>query len=691
MRFGRNFLIVILGAGWFVPSVRAADCEPNPEIRQVLQQLQVTDLVSPKLTEQQKALLQKAMADRPSDVFLHLRYQRMAAETDAGRGALAERYQTLADQHAGDPEYTVLLANTWVDVDTPKAIALLKQAAPSYPLAHLLLADIFSWGKFADHPEMRRRLESFYEGCPASLNDEARDLLEHNATPDMAAKYGPQLRARLMKDTDPEDLAAWRTVWDLEFKASPPAEHDGIRKQVAADLARLQNGPQPKDLAWLTTLEAGYKMVGDESARRSVEDQIVAEYPASYDASAIVRNRWSKQHPEPKAEDSKENKQAYYRAEWQEAETLLKVQPDNFGAMTLRLDGLENLEDSDPEQVVAAGEGVRRALLNHEGWFVVPPFEFQIARAYLKKKAHVADIPALIDAGWATYRTAMTHPSSDREPDDVKQGPNETALYMTTEAADILVGAAAQLKNPEIARSAVEALAAPKADTPDTQSAQWAVKAKWAELTGRKLDALLMYRAALDVRPSNPDSKAGDDEAGAGYARLWKELGGTSEGEKLWARNENRTEGSAMDGSWKNPAKELPPWQLPDLAGKTWTLASLKGKTVLINVWATWCAPCRQEHPYLQKLLAKVQGRSDVQILTFNVDDELGNISPYMKENRYTFPVLLAKDYVNDLLPLIAIPRNWVVDANGKWQWEQVGMGPPQRWEETVLEKLGGK
>jgi cytochrome c biogenesis protein CcmG/thiol:disulfide interchange protein DsbE len=691
MDLGVGLSIVIFASGLFGNATQAADCEPSRETRQALKHLE--ELTGAKLAEKQKALLEKMITQQPDDVFLHLRYQQVVNETDPERTGLIERYKDIAEKHHGDTEFSVLYAKAFVDANTPEAISQLKQvssSAPDYPLTHLLLADIYSWGKFADHREMRTQLESFYTGCPASMNDLARDLLEGNATPEMAAKYSTPLRARLMKEADPENLTAWRTVWNLEFKAAPPAEHERIRKQLAADMVRLQKNAQRKDLNWLTTLQAGYKMLGDENARRRIEDRIAAEYPEAYEARAIVRTRWSKQHPAPKPSDSDESRQDYYRVELQAAEERLKVTPNDLESMSMRWDALNNLKDVDVTRLVAAGEAMRKASQNNLGWYSMPPFEFQIAKAYLKRKTHASEIPGLIKEGWTSYGVPGTAATSDRETDEVKKNRNESRLFMNIEAAGILLGAAEQLKQPELAKSTVEALADAKPEQPDEQSSLWMVKAKWADLNGRKLDALLMYRAALYARPRDLQPPAGEpNEIAENCDRLWKELGGTAEGENLWARKENGAEASSADGEWEKPAKELPAWQLPDLDGKTWKLVSLQGKTVLINVWASWCGPCRAEHPYLQKLYEKTRGRSDIQIVTFDVDDELGGVAPYMKENKYTFPVLLAKDYVNDLLPLISIPRNWVIDATGKWQWEQIGFGSPESWEDAVLEKLG--
>lgn len=687
-----SLILSILTAanGLLTAATAPAGCEASDETRQALKRLDIRDLTGEKRKEKQRTILEELLAQRPDDLFLHLRYQQIArGGTEAERKAVIERYKSLADQHPGNTQYLYLYANASVDTDTAQAIERLKKIVstePRYPWAHLELADIYGWGKFANHPEMRAQLDSFYSLCPASLNGQGLSLLGRYATPDMAAKHAGLLRERLMKETDPDRLKAWETVWNLEFKAHPPTEHAQVRKLLAADLGRVQQGPQDKDVSWLSFLKSGYKMLGDEAGLRRIEDRILAEYADSRDAKMLRRERWSKEHPFPKPGELEENKHAFYRAELQMADQSLKKWPNEFEYIMMRFSAISQLDDSSPEQVLAAGEVMRKALRNDPDWFATPPFEFQIARAFLKKKTHVDEVPTLIEEGWKSYREGPGRFTSDRQAEEMGTMRARTDLFMKTEAAQILLDAAKQLKKPEIAKAAVGALADAKPDKPYAQSSLWAVKAKYAELEGRKLDALLMYRAAVDARPA--DFKAKDkDEVAENLDRLWKELGGTTAGRDLWAKKAKIVE-ATTEGRWEKPAKGLPPWQLADLEGKTWNLVSLEGKSLLINLWATWCGPCRMEHPYLQKLYEKTKGRSDIQIITFNVDDQVGAVAPYMKENKYTFPVLLAKNYVDDLLPLISIPRNWIVDATGKWQWEQIGFGPDEKWEDTVLEKL---
>jgi hypothetical protein len=92
--------------------------------------------------------------------------------------------------------------------------------------------------------------------------------------------------------------------------------------------------------------------------------------------------------------------------------------------------------------------------------------------------------------------------------------------------------------------------------------------------------------------------------------------------------------------------------------------------------------------PQLEKLYEQAKGRSDIQILTFNIDEDEGLVAPYMKEKGYTFPVLPAFSYTVNLLDGYAIPQNWVVDPKGSWQWTQIGYGSSNNWSQDMIEKL---
>lgn len=104
---------------------------------------------------------------------------------------------------------------------------------------------------------------------------------------------------------------------------------------------------------------------------------------------------------------------------------------------------------------------------------------------------------------------------------------------------------------------------------------------------------------------------------------------------------------------------------LRDMGGKEWTLSALKGKVVLVNFWATWCPPCRKEMPDIQKLYERFKDKGLV-VLAIS-DETRDKIEPFIKENGYTYPVLMdVGRNVNTMYKIDGIPKNFVYDRNGK-------------------------
>lgn len=95
-------------------------------------------------------------------------------------------------------------------------------------------------------------------------------------------------------------------------------------------------------------------------------------------------------------------------------------------------------------------------------------------------------------------------------------------------------------------------------------------------------------------------------------------------------------------------------WVGTDLQGQTWQLADLRGKAVLINFWASWCAPCLAEMPSLQSL-PKAYGRDKLVVLAVNFKESGPVVQRYVQRNNLTLPVLLD--------PLGTMARVWGVSV----------------------------
>lgn len=105
------------------------------------------------------------------------------------------------------------------------------------------------------------------------------------------------------------------------------------------------------------------------------------------------------------------------------------------------------------------------------------------------------------------------------------------------------------------------------------------------------------------------------------------------------------------------PIEEAKDFTLENLKGEKISYSSLKGKTVFINFWATWCPPCKIEMPDLNKLYEKYKDDKDIVVLTINVGESKDQVEQFIKQNNFEFPVLLdsnsnvALDYKAMYLP----------------------------------------
>jgi len=91
----------------------------------------------------------------------------------------------------------------------------------------------------------------------------------------------------------------------------------------------------------------------------------------------------------------------------------------------------------------------------------------------------------------------------------------------------------------------------------------------------------------------------------------------------------------------------------------------------------------------MQKLYERLKGRTDVQLVTFTMDDNVGLVAPFMKENGYTFPVIPAQFLVHQILPSLPLPTDWIVDPGGVVRLESAGFdGDGQKWFERAIEAI---
>ena len=121
------------------------------------------------------------------------------------------------------------------------------------------------------------------------------------------------------------------------------------------------------------------------------------------------------------------------------------------------------------------------------------------------------------------------------------------------------------------------------------------------------------------------------------------------------------------------PARQPTPvieWQ--DLQGQRWSSASLKGRAVVLNFWATWCAPCKEELPSLQTL-HEISGGNPV-VLGINVREPASRVSRYIKSTGLDFPVVLdVQGQWAQQWGVTVYPTTVLIGADGKARWRVQG------------------
>ncbi len=108
-------------------------------------------------------------------------------------------------------------------------------------------------------------------------------------------------------------------------------------------------------------------------------------------------------------------------------------------------------------------------------------------------------------------------------------------------------------------------------------------------------------------------------------------------------------------------------FKIKDLNGTVIDFNDFKGKTIFLNVWATWCGPCRIEMPSIQKMYDKVD-KEKIVFIMLAVDErkDFEKVTKFINEKEYTFPVYVPHEFLPDQLMVRVIPTTFVIDSKGK-------------------------
>jgi len=142
---------------------------------------------------------------------------------------------------------------------------------------------------------------------------------------------------------------------------------------------------------------------------------------------------------------------------------------------------------------------------------------------------------------------------------------------------------------------------------------------------------------------------------------------------------DTNTEGAYIisDDVGLKEGNKAPDFELETLSGETIKLSDLEGKKVILNFWATWCPPCREEMPEMQKFYDEYQ--DEVEIIAVNAtatETKEQDVYDYMDEFSYTYPILLDQSGdVTEEYEVLTMPTSYFIGTDGKLQ-QPVHMGP---------------
>ena len=133
--------------------------------------------------------------------------------------------------------------------------------------------------------------------------------------------------------------------------------------------------------------------------------------------------------------------------------------------------------------------------------------------------------------------------------------------------------------------------------------------------------------------------------------------------------------------------KPAPPFTAVDLQQRPVNLAHLRGQTVLVMFWATWCAPCRKEMPEVQAVYKKYEGKG-FEVIAVNVSDEREDVEDYVKKMGLELHVVMDPEGdTAQRFGVMGLPTNYVIDGSGMVVEEIIGGKLTSEVLEEILKK----
>jgi thiol-disulfide isomerase/thioredoxin len=645
-------------------------CSPSVSVQQLLDQGEGKSSVSlpyAKWILESVRLAEEAARKFPDDLYAQKQFQdkiRGQGEEDEYQ-ALVQQYKNRLDANPVDATNLFLYGNILRD-RKQSALYFVKalEEDPEFPLVYKSLAAYY-WN---DDPNLLKdTIDKWIALCPEATEPYSYLLkIADNAYKSARAADFRSLVASLPFQSA---ASAYLDLWSLEFSLVPVDKLPTLHEQIRTDLNRFSH---VENLTWnqLEILKEGYRLLDDQRAVREIEEDQIRLFPDSEDAAQIVMDRWIKEHPE-----SQRTTEEYLKV----TEEWVKRWPRNRFASWRRLAAMYLVDGIPAEQIQAAAERV----LEHNRELPstsMPPEEFTVAQILLDNHLSLDRISSIIDQGSSAIQKKLMRSEYVYTADQFTEVKQYLELRETSLRAQLAILSDMQPEADRLLAKINEVIN--KVSLPENVKAYkatyWALRALQAEKSKKNADALGYYHAALQQNPSDRRiTKCARD--------LWTELGGTDEGWSQFEISFTKTVAIVRDTN-----RVIPEFELKDLKGRTWRKKDFERKVTFLNVWATWCGPCLWELPAIEEIYQKIQDKDGLQIVTLNIDENPGLITPFMKQHGYSFPVVPALSIFDSLNPEGVIPQNWVVNDRGSITKKITGFNEDRKleWIDQIISTM---